>query len=94
MFGWSSRVALTLEKTIKTAFGFSIIDFYFVTGFYSFDNICMVDRKTFFRQEDMKTCFILPLNCNISVRCTENMSSCLPVKKPVFMSEMILRADA
>ena len=54
----------------------------------------MVDRKTFFRQEDMKTCFILPLNCNISVRCTENMSSCLPVKKPVFMSEMILRADA
>ena len=42
VFGWSSRVALTLGKTIKTAFGFSIIDFYFVTGFYHLYDICMV----------------------------------------------------
>ena len=30
-----------LEKTIKTAFRFSRIDFYFVTAFYSLYNICM-----------------------------------------------------
>ena len=46
-------MALTLEKTIKTAFGFSIIDFYFVTGFYSLDNICMADIKAFLDKKNM-----------------------------------------
>ena len=35
-------------KTIKTAFWFSRIDFYFVTGFYLLYDICMADIKTFF----------------------------------------------
>ena len=30
-----------LEKNIKTAFRFSIIEFYFVTCFYSLYDICM-----------------------------------------------------
>ena len=29
------------QNTIKTAFRFSIIDFYFVTGFYLLYDICM-----------------------------------------------------
>ena len=37
-----------LEKTIKTAFRFSRIDFYFVTCFYSLYDICMADIKAFF----------------------------------------------
>ena len=50
-------------KNHKTAFRFSIIDFYFVTAFYSLYDICMADMKTcfltrrheehVFRQEDM-----------------------------------------
>ena len=34
-----------LEKTIKTAFRFSIIDFYFVTAFYSLYDICMATAR-------------------------------------------------
>ena len=41
------------QNTIKTAFRFSIIDFYFVTAFYRLDNICMKDKKTCIL--DMKT---------------------------------------
>mgnify|MGYP003212570367 CR=1 FL=1 len=39
-------MALTLGKTIKTAFGFSIIDFYFVTAFYCLYDICMARQMT------------------------------------------------
>ena len=47
-------------NSVKTANRNSRIDFYFVTAFYRLDDICMVEyRKTwFFRQEDMKTCFL------------------------------------
>ena len=34
-------VLFAQQNTIKTAFRFSIIDFYFVTGFYSLYDICM-----------------------------------------------------
>ncbi len=50
--------ATTLQNTIKTASEISKSDFYFVTAFYSLYDICMADKKTFFRQEDMKTCFL------------------------------------
>ena len=40
-------VLFAQQNTIKTAFRFSIIDFYFVTCFYSLYDICMVDKKTF-----------------------------------------------
>ena len=36
------------QNTIKTAFRFSRIDFYFVTAFYSLYDICMADIKAFF----------------------------------------------
>ena len=45
-----------LQNTVKTANQDSRINFYFVTGFYSLNNICMVDMKTDFytrRQENM-----------------------------------------
>ena len=45
--------ATTQQNTIKTAIQNSIINFYFVTAFYSLYDICMADKKTFFRQEDM-----------------------------------------
>ena len=35
-------VLFAQQNTIKTAFRFSIIDFYFVTGFYHLYDICMV----------------------------------------------------
>ena len=44
-WGWLLRVAFMLEKNIKTAF-------------YSLYDICMADKKTFFRQEDMKNMFL------------------------------------
>ena len=50
--------ATSQQNTIKTAIQNSIINFYFVTTFYSLYDICMADKKTFFRQEDMKTCFL------------------------------------
>ena len=50
--------ATTLQNTVKTANRNSRINFYFVTAFYSLYDICMADKKTFFRQEDMKTCFL------------------------------------
>ena len=50
--------ATSQQNTIKTANRNSIINFYFVTAFYSLYDICMADKKTFFRQEDMKTCFL------------------------------------
>ena len=50
--------ATSQQNTIKTAIQNSIINFYFVTAFYSLYDICMADKKTFFRQEDMKTCFL------------------------------------
>ena len=49
--------ATTQQNTIKTAIQNSKINFYFVTAFYSLYDICMADKKTFFRQEDMKTYF-------------------------------------
>ena len=38
-------VLFAQQNTIKTAFRFSIINFYFVTAFYSLYDICMVDMK-------------------------------------------------
>ena len=63
--------ATSQQNTAKTARQISKTDFYFVTVFYSLHDICMADKKTFFRQEDMKTCFLgkkayaeqLPLSC-------------------------------
>ena len=58
-----ARVLFAQQNTIKTAFWFSRIDFYFVTAFYSLYDICMTDMKPcfltrrheehVFRQEDM-----------------------------------------
>jgi|GEM_PF-1911592 len=42
-----TRGLFALQNTVKTANRNSIINFYFVTCFYSLDNICMVDRKSF-----------------------------------------------
>ena len=50
--------ATALQNTIKTASEISKINFYFVTAFYSLYDICMADKKTFFRQEDMKNMFL------------------------------------
>ena len=36
-----ARVLFALQNTIKTAFRFSRINFYFVTAFYSLYDICM-----------------------------------------------------
>ena len=38
-------VLFAQQNTIKTAFRFSIIDFYFVTGFYSLYDICMARNQ-------------------------------------------------
>ena len=46
------------QNTVKTANRNSRIDFYFVTAFYSLYDIFMADKKTFFRQEDMKNMFL------------------------------------
>ena len=46
------------QNSRKTALKIYRIIFYFVTAFYSLYDICMADKKTFFRQEDMKTCFL------------------------------------
>ena len=43
-----ARVLFAQQNTIKTAFRFSIIDFYFVTAFYSLYDICMTDMKNMF----------------------------------------------
>ena len=37
------------QNTVKTANQDSIINFYFVTGFYHLNNICMVDIRTCFK---------------------------------------------
>ena len=37
------------QNTVKTANQDSIINFYFVTGFYYLNNICMVDIRTYFK---------------------------------------------
>ena len=37
------------QNTVKTANQDSIINFYFVTGFYYLNNICMVDIRTCFK---------------------------------------------
>ena len=42
-------VLFAQQNTIKTAFRFSIIDFYFVTGFYSLYDICMTRNQNFFK---------------------------------------------
>ena len=56
-------VLLVRKNTVKTAIRNSRINFYFVTCFYSLDDICMVDRRTcFFRQEDMKNMFFLVMS--------------------------------
>ena len=36
------------QNTVKTANLNSRMNFYFVTSFYRFDNICIVGRKTYF----------------------------------------------
>ena len=38
-------VLFAQQNTIKTAFRFSIINFYFVTAFYSLYDICMATRS-------------------------------------------------
>ena len=40
-----ARRLFAQQNTEKTAFRFSIINFYFVTSFYRLDNICIVGRK-------------------------------------------------
>ena len=55
---WLIRVLQAQQNTRKTALKISIINFYFVTAFYSLYDICMADKKTFFRQEDMKNMFL------------------------------------
>ena len=42
-------VLFAQQNTIKTAFRFSIIDLYFVTGFYSLYDICMARNQKFFK---------------------------------------------
>ena len=41
-------VLFVRQNTVKTAIQNSIINFYFVTGFYSLDDICISDMKTCF----------------------------------------------
>ena len=41
-------VLLVRQNTVKTVIRNSIINFYFVTGFYSLDDICISDMKTYF----------------------------------------------
>ena len=53
------------EKTIKTAFRFSRIDFYFVTAFYSLYDICMVDMKTFLTRRYVKFIEICAEKCRV-----------------------------
>ena len=43
-----ARVLFAQQNTEKTAKRNSRINFYFVTSFYRFDNICIVGRKTCF----------------------------------------------
>ena len=50
MYILASRIRLPIRN--------SRINFYFVTAFYSLYDICMADKKTFFRQEDMKNMFL------------------------------------
>ena len=41
-------VLLVRKNTVKTAIRISRINFYFVTCFYSLDDICISDMKTYF----------------------------------------------
>ncbi len=41
-------VLFVRKNTVKTAIWNSRINFYFVTGFYSLDDICISDMKTCF----------------------------------------------
>ena len=41
-------VLFVRQNTVKTAIRNSIINFYFVTSFYSLDDICISDMKTCF----------------------------------------------
>ena len=41
-------VLLVRQNTVKTAIRISRINFYFVTCFYSLDDICISDMKTYF----------------------------------------------
>ena len=46
-----AQVLFSQQNTVKTANRNSRINFYFVTCFYSLDNICMVDRKIYFQRK-------------------------------------------
>ena len=41
-------VLFVRKNTVKTVIRNSRINFYFVTGFYSLDDICISDRRTCF----------------------------------------------
>ena len=41
-------VLFVRQNTVKTAIRNSKINFYFVTCFYSLDDICILDMKTYF----------------------------------------------
>ena len=41
-------VLFVRKNTVKIVIRNSIINFYFVTGFYSLDDICISDMKTYF----------------------------------------------
>ena len=53
-------VLFVRKNTVKKVIRNSRINFYFVTDFYSLDDICMFEHEDiFFRQEDMKNMFFL-----------------------------------
>ena len=53
-------VLFVRKNTVKTVIRISRINFYFVTCFYSLDDICMFGHEDmFFRQENMKNMFFL-----------------------------------
>ena len=51
-------VLFAQQKTLKTANKNSIINFYFVTCFYSKYDICMVDKKTVISKSVLKLNYV------------------------------------
>ena len=67
-------VLFAQQNTVKSANLNSIINFYFVTGFYRFDNICITDRKiTLHQSSDFNITEIRTAFCVLSL--IRNLSS-------------------
>ena len=64
-----ARGLFAQQNTIKTAFRFSRINFYFVTAFYSLYDICMAKPRTHKRKKQRKTQDYIKQQYNTHMMC-------------------------